>query len=73
MNSAKILTAVYAASSLAVFAGFGYIIDCRLNGGKPDACWLTGLPIMGLGGVGAGGFRAGYGTYNPALRRPEDA
>jgi hypothetical protein len=64
------------ASTLSIAAGVGYIADCRLNGGAVDACWLTGLPIMGLGGGaaagGAAGWRAGYNTYNPSLRKPRN-
>jgi hypothetical protein len=35
-------------------------------------CWLTGLPIMGLGAGAGAGFRVGYETLNPALRRKND-
>jgi hypothetical protein len=27
---------------------------------------------MGIGVAGKGGFTAGFNTYNPALRRPEE-
>lgn len=62
------------ASSLTVLVGAIYLIDCRVSAKGMDAidrCYLSALPMMGLGvGVG-GGFLAGYQTYNPALR-PEE-
>lgn len=62
------------ASSLTVLVGAIYLVDCRVSAKGIDAidrCYLSALPMMGLGvGVG-GGFMAGYQTYNPALR-PED-
>jgi len=61
-------------SSIAVLsfvAGVIYIADCRRAGGPIDQCWLTGLPIAGLGGTAAGGFATGYGTFNPDLRAPD--
>jgi hypothetical protein len=62
------------ASSLTVLVGAIYLVDCRVSARGMDAidrCYLSALPMMGLGvGVG-GGFMAGYQTYNPALR-PED-
>ena len=37
---------------------------------------MTGLPYMGIGLAGgagaAGGFKVGYETYNPNLRKPKD-
>ncbi len=61
-------TAFGTASILAVVAGGAYILDCRLGGGTADRCWLTGLPLMGIGGAAGGSFRMGYNTYNPTLR-----
>jgi hypothetical protein len=63
------------ASILSVLAGVVYIGDCRANAkglDQIDRCYLTGLPIMGLGATGAGAFQAGYNTYNPALRKKRD-
>jgi hypothetical protein len=71
----RIAVAIGSASFLAVVMGGIYIIDCRRYAVTPEAvsaCYLTGLPIMGIGGAGAGGFKAGFNTYNPALRRPEE-
>ena len=65
---------VKGASTTAILVGAVYLVDCRLADRRPEAldrCWMTALPIMGLGAVGRGGFAAGYNTYNPALR-PED-
>lgn len=69
MNRAAMV--IGSASFLAVTMGALYIVDCRgwaKSSESVSACWLTGLPIMGIGGAGAGGFRAGFNTYNPALR-----
>ena len=63
------------ASLLSVLAGVVYIADCRSHAAgldQIDRCYLTGLPIMGLGATGAGAFRVGYNTFNPALRRRDD-
>ena len=70
--SGAVASAVGTASLLAMMAGAAYIVDCRLSGGSADQCWLTGLPLMGIGAAGNGGFRTGYATYNPALRRPDE-
>ena len=67
-----IASVIGTASALAMVAGAAYIVDCRLSGGSADQCWLTGLPLMGIGAAGKGGFNTGYATYNPTLRRPED-
>ena len=59
------------ASALMVLTGTGYLIDCRMHSGpgteNVDRCWLTALPIMGVGAVGRGAFRAGYITPNPDI------
>lgn len=64
------------ASSLTVLVGAIYLVDCRLSarGSGLDAidrCYLSALPLMGLGAGTAGGWLAGYNTLNPALRREE--
>jgi len=59
------------ASATAILVGAVYLLDCRLADRRAEAldrCWMTALPIMGLGAVGRGGFSIGYQTYNPALR-----
>lgn len=70
-SSAKLLGT---ASSLAIVVGAIYLVDCRFHS-KPedgiDRCYLSALPMMGIGAGAAGGFMAGYRTYNPALR-PDD-
>lgn len=70
-GSAKLLGT---ASSLAIVVGAIYLVDCRMHSRETDGidrCYLSALPMMGLGAGTAGGFLAGYQTYNPALR-PED-
>lgn len=65
--------AIGSASLLAIIAGTVYILDCRSwakSGDEITGCYLTGLPIMGIGAAGGGGFKAGYETYNPNLRQP---
>ena len=74
---APALAPVMTAAGLATIVGMAYIADCRFNkGGTFDSCWLTGAGLMGIGGGGAAGaaagFRAGFNTYNPALRKPDD-
>lgn len=64
------------ASSLAVLVGTVYLVDCRLSarGAGLDAidrCYLSALPMMGLGAAGSTGWLAGYNTFNPALRRED--
>jgi hypothetical protein len=71
----KILAEILSVSFLAMVMGGIYITDCRgfaKTSDEATACYLTGLPIMGIAGAGYGGFKAGYNTYNPALRKPED-
>jgi hypothetical protein len=71
----KIERVIGSASFLAIVTGAIYIVDCRSfakTGDEASTCWLTGLPIMGIATAGYGGFKAGYNTYNPALRKPED-
>jgi hypothetical protein len=61
------------ASLLTLVMGAVYIVDCRYSAKSWDqsqACYLTGLPIMGVGGAAGGAFRVGFATYNPALREP---
>ena len=71
----KVALFIGSASFLAVVMGGIYIVDCRrlaTGAAEVNSCYLTGLPLMGIGGAGAGGFRAGYNTLNPALRKPEE-
>ena len=66
------LAAIFSVSMMSALAGAGYILDCRLSGNKATECWLTGLPIMGIGGAAGGGFKVGYETYNPKLRKKNE-
>lgn len=66
---------VGAASSAAMIAGVVYLVDCRIAARSADEvemCYLRALPIAGIGVAGRGGYAAGYATYNPALKRPEE-
>lgn len=66
-------TVLKSASTTAVIAGALYLVDCRLSDRSAEAvdrCWMTALPIMGLGVAARGSYAVGYGTYNPALRPP---
>ena len=61
------------ASLLTLVMGAVYIVDCRYSAkgwDQAQACYLTGLPIMGVGGAAGGAFRVGFNTLNPALRDP---
>jgi hypothetical protein len=69
MNRATLLATIGSASVLSMLAGGAYILDCRVSGGDVERCWLTGLPIAGLGATGGGAFQLGYETLNPKLRR----
>ena len=40
---------------------------------RSERCWLTGLPIAGLGATGGGAFQLGYETLNPKLRKRSPA
>ena len=64
------------ASLLTLVMGAVYIVDCRASAKSWDqsqACYLTGLPIMGVGGAAGGAFRVGFNTLNPALHQPRKA
>ena len=68
-------TALKGASTAAVIAGAVYLIDCRITNRGPEAldrCWMTAMPIMGLGAATRGGYSLGYWTENPALRREDE-
>ena len=71
-SGAKIVST---ASSLAVVMGAVYLVDCRISAKGTDAidrCYLSALPMMGLGAGVGGGYLAGYNTYNPALKGKEE-
>ncbi len=66
---------ITAASNVALIVGGLYLVDCRISARNPEAidrCYFTALPLMGVGVAGKGGFSAGYNTFNPSLRRPEE-
>lgn len=73
MNRATLLATIGSASVLSMLAGGAYILDCRAAGGDVERCWLTGLPIAGLGATGGGAFQLGYETLNPKLRKRSPA
>ena len=67
-------TAFKTASNVALLAAAVYLVDCRVSNRGPeslDRCWMTALPIAGIGAAGRGGYALGFNTLNPALR-PED-
>lgn len=72
MNRAALLSTIGSATVASMLAGGAYILDCRAAGGEVERCWLTGLPIAGLGATGGGAFQLGYETLNPALHRRKD-
>ncbi len=73
MNKNIIMSTIFSASVISAIAGAVFIVDCRVNnGGNLKDCWMTGLPYMGIGAAAGGGFKVGYETYNPNLRKPED-
>jgi hypothetical protein len=72
MNRHTVLATIRSATFASFLAGSAYIIDCRSAGGDVERCWLTGLPIAGLGATGGGAFQLGYETLNPKLRREDD-
>jgi hypothetical protein len=72
MNRATLLSTIGSATVASVLAGGAYILDCRAAGGEVERCWLTGLPIAGLGATGGGAFQLGYETLNPKLRSRDD-
>jgi hypothetical protein len=72
MNRATLLSTIGSATVASMLAGGAYILDCRAAGGEVERCWLTGLPIAGLGATGGGAFQLGYETLNPKLRSRED-
>lgn len=55
------------ATSASILIGAIYTIDCRIMAGKDHQkamqCYLSGLPMMGIGVAG----KAGYNTFNPRL------
>lgn len=68
------LAPIFTVGGLSVMVGIAYIADCRISKGTSfDSCWLTGANFMNIGGGaiagGALGWRAGFNTLNPALRR----
>lgn len=67
----QIRTVTGVASTVVLLFGIGYLIDCRLNGGAIDHCWLTGGSLAGLGTAGQAGYRAGFWTPNPGIRQEE--
>lgn len=67
MSKGRMEALIGNASLLMVLAGGGYLVDCRASGGSPDTCWLTALPIMGVGVGARGAFSVGYATPNPNI------
>ena len=72
MKARDVLPMILTGTTASFLAGGLYILDCRTAGGPVQDCWLTGLPIAGLGAGAGAGFRLCYETLNPALRRRDD-
>lgn len=71
---AAIGTVFKTASNVALLAAALYLLDCRISDRSAEAldrCWMTALPIAGLGAAGRSGYALGYNTLNPALRRED--
>jgi hypothetical protein len=71
----RLAALIGSASLLSVAIGSVYLVDCRRHArglDQIDRCYLTSLPLMGIGTAGAGAFRIGYNTFNPALRKKEE-
>ena len=71
-NLGGMTQAFTAATSASMLIGATYTVDCRIMAGADrDAamqCYLSGVPLMGLGVAG----RAGYNTFNPRLHPSPD-
>lgn len=65
---------VKGATTATFFIGLMYLIDCRVNS-RPaadiDRCWMTALPIMGVGGVGRGAFEVGLHSPVPTAKKED--
>lgn len=62
------------ASNVALVAAALYLVDCRVSNKSAeslDRCWMTALPIAGIGAAGRGGYALGFNTLNPALREED--
>ncbi len=68
-NPELVAKAVGGASLLAIAFGVAFLVDCRIQGGDVDRCYLTGGAIAGLGTVGRAGYETGFWTPNPALNQ----
>lgn len=63
------------ASNITIIAGIIYFGDCRIAAkdfATADRCYLSALPMMGIGVTGRGAYAIGYNTYNPFLRKEDD-
>ena len=63
------------ATTATFLIGFMYLVDCRISGrGSQDVdrCWMTALPIMGIGGIGRGAFEVGLQTPTPPSKKEEE-
>ena len=68
-------TAFRTASNVALLAATLYLVDCRVTNRDAeslDRCWMTALPIAGIGAAGRGGYALGFNTLNPALRKEDE-
>lgn len=62
------ITLLRGATTATFLVGLMYLVDCRVNNRAPadiDRCWMTALPIMGIGGVSRGAFEVGLQSPVP--------
>jgi hypothetical protein len=67
-------TMIKGATTATFLIGLMYLVDCRISNRKPadiDRCWMTALPIMGIGGVGRGAFEVGLQSPVPTAKRED--
>ena len=66
---------INAAAAAGIILGGVYLADCRAhapNWSEANSCYLFALPMMGISVGAKAGYSAGFNTYNPTLKRPED-
>jgi hypothetical protein len=65
---------VKGATTATFLVGMIYLIDCRVSNRSAsdiDRCWMTALPIMGIGGVGRSAFEVGLQSPVPTAKKED--